>query len=333
MVNPGKGRHMRAMLIRLWIALALICAGAMGGQALAQAPQAPPTVTAPKTAPVTPPVTAPVTAKPTPGGPVFPALTGRVVDLANIIPADIEADLTERLKALELKSSDQLVVVTVPSLQGYEIEEYGYKLGRTWQIGQGERLNNGVILLVAPNERKVRIEVGYGLEGVLTDFATGQIIRNTIVPAFKAGDMAGGIVAGVTEIETLLTLDPAELEARAKRGLPQVEADYVPQQSGGSFFVVLIIVIFLWIVISNANRNQRFATRRRSGWDGAPMSTHDWRTTNTAADVAGDVLGGIISIALSGDGESGGGGGDFGGGGGFSGGGGSFGGGGSSGSW
>jgi uncharacterized protein len=321
---------MRAIFVRLAIALLVLCALATGGQTWAQAPQTPPVATVPKTPPVTPPVTAPIVAKPTPGGPAFPTLTGRVVDLANIIPPDIEADLTERLKALELRSSDQLVVVTVPSLQGYEIEEYGYRLGRTWQIGQGERLNNGVILLVAPNERKVRIEVGYGLEGVLTDYATGQIIRNAIVPAFKAGDMAGGIVAGVSEIETLLTLDPAELEARAKRGLPQVERDYGPEQSGGSFIVVLFIIIFIWIVISNANRNQRFRQRRRSGWNGAPMSTHDWRTTNAAVDVAGDVLGGILSIALSGDGEGGGGGG---GGGGFSGGGGSFGGGGSSGSW
>jgi uncharacterized protein len=323
---------MRAYFVRLWVALLALCAVAISGPAWAQAAKSAPVATPQTIAPVT--TQAPAEVKPTPGGPTFPALTGRVVDGANILPAELEVALTQRLAALETKSSDQLVVVTVPSLQGYEVEEYGYRLGRTWQIGQGERLNNGVILLVAPNERKVRIEVGYGLEGVLTDYATGQIIRNAIVPAFKSGDMAGGIVAGVSEIETLLTLDPAELEARAKRGLPQIERDYVSEQSGGSFFVVLFIIIFIWIVISNANRNQRFRQRRRSGWNGAPMSTHDWRTANTAGDIAGDVLGGIISIALSGDGEGGGGGGfGGGGGGGFSGGGGSFGGGGSSGSW
>src|SRR5690606_31329664 len=99
--------------------------------------------------------------------PTFPELSGRrVVDEANLLQPAEEAALTEKLAALEQGSSDQLVVVTVPDLQGYEIEEYGYQLGRHWGIGQNET-NNGVLLIVAPNERKVRIEVGYGLEGIL----------------------------------------------------------------------------------------------------------------------------------------------------------------------
>jgi uncharacterized protein len=256
--------------------------------------------------------------------PNFPTLTGRVVDQANVIPADVEAQLVARLAALEATSSDQLVVATVTSLQGYEIEEYGYQLGRAWKIGQGERLNNGVILLVAPNERKVRIEVGYGLEGVLTDMFTGEVVRNNIVPAFKAGDMIGGIVAGVAGIEELLTADPAELQARAQRGLQETQAtdDVDP---GAIIFLFFFILIWIWIASRNA-RQARF--RRRGGWGGAAMNIHDWdnRGGNIAGDVAGNIVGGMIGGMLSG------GGGDSGGGG-FSGGGGSFGGGGSSGSW
>ena len=124
--------------------------------------------------------------------PTFPKLDGRVTDAAGILPAETRAALDTRLAALEKTTTIQLVVATVPDLQGYEIDEYGYQLGRAWGIGQ-KGSNNGALLIVAPNDRKVRIEVGYGLEGVLTDALTSQIIRRNIVPAFKAGDMAGGV--------------------------------------------------------------------------------------------------------------------------------------------
>ena len=130
---------------------------------------------------------------PASGEPTFPPLTGRVVDAANLLdPADEEAPLTGDLKALEQKSSDQVVVVTLPSLQGYAIEDYGYQLGRHWGIGT-KQLSNGMLLIVAPNERKVRIEVGRGLEPILTDALSKIIIENAILPRFRAGDFAGGI--------------------------------------------------------------------------------------------------------------------------------------------
>jgi uncharacterized protein len=251
-------------------------------------------------------------------GPTFPQLTGRVVDQANIIPEEVEAQLISQLTALEATSSDQLVVVTVPSLQGYEIEEYGYRLGRVWQIGQGERLNNGVILLVAPTERKVRIEVGYGLEGVLTDMFTGQVIRNNILPAFRAGDMTGGIVAGVNGIEQLLKADPAELQARAKRGLQDVQAS---EKAAPGVIVFLVIFILFWVWIASLSAHQA-KFRRVGGWNGRRSSVHDWDNHAIVANVASGILGALLS-----------GGGRDGGGGGFGGGGGSFGGGGSSGSW
>ncbi|WP_290807745.1 TPM domain-containing protein [Aquidulcibacter sp.] len=247
--------------------------------------------------------------------PKFPVLTGRVVDDANIIPEETEGELIAQLEALEAKSSDQLVVVTVPSLQGFEIEEYGYKLGRAWQIGQGERLNNGVILLVAPNERKVRIEVGYGLEGILTDYYTSEIIRDTIVPAFKAGDMPGGIVAGTAAIEQILTTDPAELQARAARGL---KAEAKDSGADLQLIVLILVLIFLFNVLpALLMRRTRF--RRQSPWGSGPIILHDWDDDDRGG---GGGFGGF-----------GGGFGGGGGGGGFSGGGGSFGGGGASGSW
>jgi len=142
----------------------------------------------------------------------FPTLSGRVVDDANILDASARSALTQKLEALEDKTTDQFVVVTVKSLQGQTIETYGYQLGRHWGIGQKGK-NNGVMLIVAPNERKVRIEVGYGLEGTLTDALTKVIIENAITPRFRANDYAGGITRGVDDVIQVLSGD-AELFKR-----------------------------------------------------------------------------------------------------------------------
>jgi uncharacterized protein len=235
-----------------------------------------------------------VASAPALAAPEFPALTGRVVDSAGLLSPEEERQLTAELKALEDRSSDQVVVVTLPSLQGYTIEDFGYQLGRHWGIGTGE-LDNGVLLIIAPNERKVRIEVGYGLEPILTDALSKIIIENAILPRFRAGDLAGGIKNGVRDITLSLTGDAAEVEARARA---RHDAD---KPVIDWFTILLYIAIFLLIlyltrngvyVVPSSNRGRR----NRSGWG-------------------------------TGGGWSGGGGG------GFSGGGGSFGGGGSSGSW
>jgi uncharacterized protein len=133
----------------------------------------------------------------------FPPLTGRVVDQAGILNADIRSDLADKSKDLEEKSGIQLVVATVTSLQGSDIETYANELFRTWKLGQAQK-NNGVLLLVAPNERKVRIEVGYGLEGTLTDAVASVIISSAVVPHFKNGDFPGGIERGVGGILDVL---------------------------------------------------------------------------------------------------------------------------------
>src|SRR5258705_13834608 len=143
----------------------------------------------------------------------FPALTGRIVDQANVIPAATRNALEAKLAELEAKSGIQLVVATVSSLDGQEIEPYANELFRTWKLGEKAK-NNGALLLIAPNERRVRIEVGYGLEGTLTDALSKIIIANAIAPRFKVGDFDGGVSRGVDDIIAVLTTDAAEWQQR-----------------------------------------------------------------------------------------------------------------------
>src|SRR5579863_4039179 len=145
----------------------------------------------------------------------FPALTGRVVDDAKILSPVTAADLEGKLANLEQKSGIQLVVATVPSLGGEEIEPYANELFRAWKLGETKK-NNGVLLLVAPNERKVRIEVGYGLEGTLTDALSSVIISSAIIPRFKNKDFSGGIERGVDGIISVLSGDSAEWQPKVK---------------------------------------------------------------------------------------------------------------------
>ena len=133
----------------------------------------------------------------------FPKLTGRVVDEAGILSSATKAKLNTLLKYEEQNSTNQVVVVTLKSLQGNDIAQYGYQLGRHWGIGQ-KKSNNGVLLIVAPNERKVRIEVGYGLEGTLTDALSSVIIQNDILPYFRRGDYNRGVLSGVKAILSVL---------------------------------------------------------------------------------------------------------------------------------
>ncbi|MBC2666623.1 TPM domain-containing protein [Novosphingobium flavum] len=247
--------------------------------------------------------------------PTFPALTGRVVDGANIIPADEKARLEQKLAALEQQSKRQLVVATLPSLQGYDIADYGYQLGRAWGIGQKDT-NNGALLIIAPTERKVRIEVGYGLEGVLTDGLSALIIQQQVVPRFKAGDMAGGIEAGADAIIQQLTLPPEEAQKIAAEA--QKQASTQGQRGVDPGMVIFVIFVMIFFVLPMLRGALGGGRRYRSGAGAlGPLIVFD-----ALSHMSGRRGGGW------------GGGSDWGGGGGgFSGGGGSFGGGGASGSW
>ena len=244
--------------------------------------------------------------------PTFPALTGRIVDEANILSAYDRNEIEAILKSLDAKATDQLVVVTVKSLQGYPIEDYGYQLGRYWKIGQAGT-NNGALLIVAPNDRKVRIEVGRGLEPVLTDTMTKIIIDNAILPAFRRGDFPGGIKTGVRDITDTLLGDAEAVKQRAKslRKRTAPDVDY-----GQAITVLFWIAVFVFVIWQQNRQAQQLPpsaqARRRRGDGGIIVVPGGWGGS------------GGWSSGSSGGGSSDGG---------FSGGGGDFGGGGSSGSW
>lgn len=265
--------------------------------------------------------------------PEFPPLTGRVVDAAGIIPDDVEAQLASRLAALETQSQRQLVVATVPDLQDYDIADYGYQLGRAWGIGDAER-NDGALLIVAPNERKVRIEVGYGLEGYLTDALSALIIQNQILPHFRDGDMPAGIVAGTDVIIDQLQLPPDEAArvaaaASEQRQGSQAEGGF---PIGAFFWLALIFFFFVLPIFRGRRRRRRYRSSGKGPWGERPgRRDRDWK--DTAGDIILWEVGSAIARGVLSGGDNGGGfGGGFGGGG-FSGGGGSFGGGGASGGW
>ena len=189
--------------------------------------------------------------------PAFPKLTGRVVDAANIIPADVEVRLTQKLEVLEKNSRRQLVVVTIPDLQGYEISDYGYRLGRAWGLGDKQR-NDGALLIVAPSQRRVRIEVGYGLEGILTDGLSSLIIEKTIIPRFKAGDMPGGIEAGADALIRQLTLPESEARAQAKAADQAAERSQSDTEVGpASLFPLLIFGIWALMAFGGHGHGRR----------------------------------------------------------------------------
>jgi uncharacterized protein len=227
----------------------------------------------------------------------LPALTGRIVDQANVISAETRRAIEPKLSELESKSGIQLVVATVTSLDGQEVEPYANELFRNWKLGEKPK-NNGVLLLVAPNERRVRIEVGYGLEGTLTDALTKVIITNAITPRLKTGDFSGGIARGVDDIIAVLTTDASEWQKRPSLRLDSQET----RDPVGWLLVAGLIALVTLLIVSPGFR---------------------WFFLNV-----------VLNILLSSGGSRGGSfGGSSGGGGGFSGGGGSSGGGGASGSW
>jgi uncharacterized protein len=184
----------------------------------------------------------------------FPTLDGRVNDQANIISQQTRTALEAKLKGLEDKSSIQLVVATVSSLEGADIESYANGLFRYWKLGVVKK-NNGVLFLIAPNERKLRIEVGYGLEGVLTDAVSSVIISTAVAPRFKAGDFNGGILRGVDAIIDVLSSDTSEWTKRAAvQGVSNELDELLP---------LLIFVLFIFIII--------YMSRNARGGGGGPM--------------------------------------------------------------
>ncbi|MGH7146579.1 MAG: TPM domain-containing protein [Nitrospiraceae bacterium] len=264
-----------------------------------------------------------------------PPLTGRVVDLAHVLPADVTVSLTRDLEAHETKTSNQVAVLILPSLEGEPLEEFSHRVATTWKLGR-KGTDNGVLLLVSLKDRKVRIEVGYGLEGTLTDLRSAHIIRQEIVPRFRTGDLPGGIAAGVQAIlGTIEGTYKAEevLSGHARSGQEPTAFDYV--------IIGIVVGTLAGILLSHGLQR----TRALLG------SVLAFLVAQFASILLGVVAAGVTAVVLwlilqanRGGGRRGGWGpdlisgpggfgGSFGGGGGFSGGGGSFGGGGASGDW
>ncbi len=251
-----------------------------------------------------------------------PQLTGRVIDLAGMVTAEWKPKLIAQLEAHEQKTGNQVVVLTIPSLKGEALEDYSLRVARTWGLGQKDR-NNGVLFLIAKGDRKMRIEVGYGVEGTLTDAIASFIIRQTVRPLFKQGLMNGGIIAGTGQIIEVLEADEALLQQWKKRSKKRKRKGDEPQWQI-FFFVAIWAMIFFGGFVSSAlvrmfGKEIKPGHYRWLGMDAGPNAPKPKRRKNSR--------GGYV-----GGGWSGGSGGGFGGGG-FSGGGGGFGGGGSSGGW
>ena len=261
-----------------------------------------------------------------------PALSGRVVDGAGLLSPEAAVALTTELAAHEQRTGNQVVVLTIPSLEGESLEEYSHRVATTWKLGQ-KGVDNGVLLLIASQDRKIRIEVGYGLEGTLTDAKSAQIIRREMVPRFRAGDFPAGIEAGVKAI-----LSTIEGTYEPKEDVPP------PRSSGAGGWEVFILAVFIGIVVGTIVGGQW----KPGGVIGSVIAFIMSSPLGVVLAVVAAVLVLIIILILAGgssgrrrsrgdsfwptSGWGGTGGGDFSGGG-FSGGGGDFGGGGASGRW
>jgi uncharacterized protein len=256
----------------------------------------------------------------------FPALTGRVVDGAGILDASTRETLRAKLQSLEEKTGDQLIVATVKSLNGTSVEDYANRLFRHWRLGDKGR-NNGVLLVHAPNERKIRIEVGYGLEGTLTDAISKLILSNTIAPRFKENDFNGGMARGVDEIVKVLSGD-TEFKRKAEPSWHWPQIHIVPAIMLALFgllilyFVSLLILKLVLAILIGLG----FVTRPRKGfwhridrlWRPAHRSSRSSSSHSLAfASSSGSSSSSWSSSGSSGssDSFSGGGGGDSGGGG------------------
>jgi uncharacterized protein len=287
----------------------------------------------------------------------IPALRGRVNDYAGIIRADKAQQLEERLARFEQETGHQIAILTIPSLEGDALEDFGIRVAESWKIGQ-KGFDNGAILIVAQKDRKLRIEVGYGLEGVLPDAIANRIISEIIVPRFRENDYSGGIEAGVNAILQVTKGESLPELARKPQGSRRSD----PSSIVGLLFMIILVALAMGMTQRSASRAAASGAISSAiiGFIGAA-------TVGVGLWLAAVFVGSLASVLANlytrqtwgrtwdarsryrddysprdvfrggywggGFGGGGFGGGDFGGGGGFSGGGGGFGGGGASGSW
>lgn len=257
----------------------------------------------------------------------FPKFTGLVVDDANVLPPEVKADLTTKLEALQKDTNRQFVVATIGDMQGYPLDDYGYKLGRAWGVGLKDA-NNGIILFVAPNnpvgQRGPRIEVGYGLEPIITDALSSVIINQDMLPRLKQQDIPGAVTAGADAIIAQLRASPEEAQAKVNAAIAEFDKSHKRAAQGGGggipFTLIFWGMIILFIVLSGLRRGKGKKYRGQSGsapvilwgpgFGGGSDSGSSWSSGGSWGGGSSDSDGG-----WGGGGFSGGGGGSFGGGG------------------
>jgi uncharacterized protein len=274
----------------------------------------------------------------------FPKFTGFVVDDANVLPPEVEADLTAKLDALQRDTKRQLIVATIADMQGYPLEEYGYRLGRAWAVGL-QNANNGAILFVAPNnprgQRGPRLEVGYGLEPILTDALASTIINGEMMPRLQAGDVPGAMTAGTDAVIAQLRASPEEAQAKVDAAIAEFDRTHRRRAADGGdggfpfgliFWGVILLFVILPMFARGSGRRRRGPWgRRRYGGSDLPIIL--WTIANEMNHGSRGRSSGGWGGGFGGFGGGSSGGGGWGGGGFSGGGGGSFGGGGASGSW
>lgn len=197
------------------------------------------------------------------GAPVIPALTDPVMDTAGLLQPETVRYLNDELRRLKDSGGSQIVVLTVPTLDGDEIEPYSVRVASEWKLGT-EKKDNGVLLVMAVQERKLRIEVGQGNEGVLTDVQSGRIIRQGITPLFKSGDYDGGIISGVASIVALT--DPDFVMSQGE----EQHAGRSVRSSGGhnAFPIIFFIIIVIIVLLSNRGGRGGFGSGLAGGFIG-----------------------------------------------------------------
>ena len=270
----------------------------------------------------------------------FPKFTALVVDDAHILAPEQIAALDAKLTAIQKATGHQLVVATIADLGGYPIEDYSYQLGRAWNVGDKER-KDGLVLVVAPKDRKIWISVAGGLQGTITDAVTSVVINTAITPKFKAGDYAGGIGAGIDQLAALVQLPPEEAQKVAAQAAAQAKAQHrqasQPQIGFGTIMFLVVVFFFFVLPMIRAMRGGG----RRYGKDGVSVYPHGGGGFGGGflGGLAGNLAANAIARELGGGhggswgGSGGWGGGDSGGFSGGGGGGGGFDGGGAGGSW
>ena len=269
----------------------------------------------------------------------FPKFTGLVVDAANVLPEATRADLTAKLEALQRDTHRQLVVATIPDLQGYPQEDYGNKLIRAWAVGLKD-VNNGAILFIAPNEpvghRGARVEVGYGLEPVITDAFSSVVINTQMLPRLKAGDIPGAVTAGTDALISQLRASPGEAKARTDAAVAQFDRSHRRTGGGGRGGIPVaaifwLVILFFVVLPMLRGRGRGGPGGQRYSGGGSTLPILLWSLANSGR--GGGLGGGWGGGNSWSDGGGGGSDGGWGGGGFTGGGGGSGGGGGASGSW